>query len=214
VSVDVTFLEFVPYFSPQVSISISEIFPTPPTVSLPIPASIVSSPVLPVETQDPPATKPIRDFRYVYTHRPKVPAFELVPVIPSPVEGPPPPSASPSDLDILIAPRKGKRSCTDHPILNFVSYDHLNPTFRQFALSLSSEPILRSYIKALLLPTWKQVMDEEMEALTFRETWEVVSAPTDTIVIGCRWVFTLKYHPDGSQARGQMLYSDIWHRLF
>jgi len=40
-------------------------------------------------------------------------------------------------------------------------------------------------------------MDEEIEALASRGTWELVSTPTDTVV-GCRWVFTLKYRPDGS----------------
>jgi len=35
-----------------------------------------------------------------------------------------------------------------------------------------------------------------MEALTFRGTWELISTPTDTVV-GCRWVFTLKYRLDG-----------------
>ena len=104
-------------------------------MSLSIPVSIVILPVPLVETQDHPATKPVRDFRYVYTHHSKVPASELVPAIPSPVDGPPPPpSASSSDFDIHTALRKGKRSCTDHPISNFVSYDHLTPTFHQFAL--------------------------------------------------------------------------------
>jgi len=118
VSADVTFFESVPYFSPQIPITISEIVPPSPTV--------------PVETQDPPATKPVRDFRYVYTHRLKVPASEPIPASPSPVDGPPQPSASPSDLDILIDLQKGS---IDHFISNFVSYDHLNPTFHQFALT-------------------------------------------------------------------------------
>jgi len=81
---------------------------------------------------------------------------------------------------------------------NFVSYDNLNPTFGQFALSVSSESIPRSYTEVLLVSTWKQAMDEEMEALASRETWELVSAPTDEVIIDYRWVFTLKYHPDGS----------------
>ena len=42
-------------------------------------------------------------------------------------------------------------------------------------------------------------MDEEIETLTFRGTWELVSTPTD--VVSCCWVFTLKYHPDGSVNR-------------
>ena len=52
-----------------------------------------------------------------------------------------------------------------------------------------------------MVPAYKQVMDEEMKALTFRGTWELISAPTDTTVVACRWVFTLKYRPDGSVDR-------------
>jgi len=44
-------------------------------------------------------------------------------------------------------------------------------------------------------------MDEVIEALASRETWELVSAPTDVMVVGCRWVFALKYRPDGSVDR-------------
>jgi len=29
-------------------------------------------------------------------------------------------------------------------------------------------------------------MDEEMDALVSRETWELISAPTDDVVAGCR----------------------------
>ena len=39
--------------------------------------SIVSLLVPPAETKDPPASKPVRDFKYVYTHHPKVPASNL-----------------------------------------------------------------------------------------------------------------------------------------
>ena len=52
-----------------------------------------------------------------------------------------------------------------------------------------------------MVPSWKQAMDEKIEALTFRETWELVSAPTDIVIVGCRWVFTLKYRLDGSVDR-------------
>ena len=41
-------------------------------------------------------------------------------------------------------------------------------------------------------------MNEEMVALISRETWELVSAPKDVIVVGCRQVYTFKYRPDGS----------------
>jgi len=54
---------------------------------------------------------------------------------------------------------------------------------------LCFESIRGSYTEALLAPAWKQVIDEEMEALTSRGTWELISAATDTVVVGCRWVF-------------------------
>ena len=135
VSVDVTFFASVPYFFTQDPITISE--SVPPSLSLPLstPVDADSLSVPPVETTDPPTSKPVQDFRYVYTHRPKVPASEPVPANPSLVDDPPPaPSSFSFDLDIPIALRRGKRSCTDHSISNFISYDHLNPTFRQFAL--------------------------------------------------------------------------------
>jgi len=40
-------------------------------------------------------------------------------------------------------------------------------------------------------------MDNEMNALISRGTWELISASTDDVV-GCRWVYTLKYGPNGS----------------
>ena len=96
----------------------------------PAPAFVDSSPVPHVNTSESLASKLVRDFRYVYTHRQKVPASEPAPANPSPVDGrPPQPSASPFDLNIAIAFRKGKWSCTNYPISKFVSYDHLNPIF-------------------------------------------------------------------------------------
>ena len=44
-------------------------------------------------------------------------------------------------------------------------------------------------------------MDQEKKTLTFGETWELILALTDIVVVGCRWIFTLKYRPDGSMDR-------------
>jgi len=118
------------------------------------------------------------------------------------MEGPHPQLSVPSsDFDVLIALRKGKRSCTDHPISHFVSYDRLTLSFRQFAMPLSSLSLLTSYEEAMLIPVWKQTMDEEMDAIISRGTWELVSVPKD--VVGYRWVYTLKYRPDDSVDRNK-----------
>jgi len=82
VCADVTFFESVLYFSPQVPITISKNVSPSTTVSLSTQASIVSSPIPPVETQDPlqPSQFGISDTSY--THRLKVPTSELVQAIP------------------------------------------------------------------------------------------------------------------------------------
>ena len=137
-------------------------------MSLPAPAFIDSSFVPLVDTSELSASKSVRDFKYVYTHHQKVSTSEPVPTDPSPVDGPHQPSTSPSDLDIPIALRKGNRSCTGHPISKFVSYDHLNFTFRQFALSVSSEYIPKACEETLLVLAWKQATDEEIDAFVSR----------------------------------------------
>lgn len=56
------------------------------------------------------------------------------------------------DLDISIALRKDKCSPIAHPISHFASYDRLYPSFRNFTLSISSEPIPNNYQKVLHIP--------------------------------------------------------------
>jgi hypothetical protein len=40
-------------------------------------------------------------------------------------------------------------------------------------------------------------METEMEALTSRQTWDIVPTPPDAKVVDCQWVYTVKYHADG-----------------
>ena len=42
---------------------------------------------------------------------------------------------------------------------------------------------------------------EEMRALKGNHKWEVVDLPKNKKIIGCKWVFTVKYNLDGSVDR-------------
>jgi len=53
------------------------------------------------------------------------------------------------------------------------------------------------------------------------ETWDLVPLPTGKSVVGCRWVYAVKVHPDGTVDRlvkgsssGKGLYPDMWYILF
>ena len=44
-------------------------------------------------------------------------------------------------------------------------------------------------------------MNHEYQALLHNCTWSLVSPPPSTHIVGCRWIYKLKYRPDGSVER-------------
>ena len=45
-------------------------------------------------------------------------------------------------------------------------------------------------------------MDNEMLALSQNGTWELTNLPAGKHVVGYRWVYVVKYHPDGTVELG------------
>ena len=113
------------------------------------------------------------------------------------------PNSSPevSDLDCPIALRKGVRSCTRHPISNYVSYSHFSPSFQAFVANLSEEKIPRDIPEALRVPKWRKAVTEEIQALEKNQTWNLVKKPEGKASVGCKWVFTVKYRSDSTIER-------------
>jgi len=59
----------------------------------------------------------------------------------------------------------------------------------------------KSFAEALECPdahTWEQATRDEMNNHTENTTWSLVPRPENSIVIGSRWVFCLKYNTDRS----------------
>ncbi|KAM2045334.1 hypothetical protein ACFX1T_009541 [Malus domestica] len=48
---------------------------------------------------------------------------------------------------------------------------------------------------------WKVAMQDEIDALHAQNTWTSVPMPPDKNLVGCKWVYRIKKHPDGSVAR-------------
>ncbi|KAA0056270.1 reverse transcriptase [Cucumis melo var. makuwa] len=74
-------------------------------------------------------------------------------------------------LDISIALRKDTKSCTKHPICNYVAYDNISLQFRAFTASFDSTIIPKNIYTALECPEWKNTVMEEMKALEKYRTW-------------------------------------------
>ena len=79
-----------------------------------------------------------------------------------------------SDLDIPIVIRKGVRTCTKHPLSNFVSYHRLSPSYKAFITNLILESIPYNIQEALRDPQWRKAIFMKMRSLYKTKTWEVV----------------------------------------
>ena len=44
-------------------------------------------------------------------------------------------------------------------------------------------------------------MDKEIQAFELNHTWDVTSLPPGKSPIGCKWVYKVKFNPDGSVER-------------
>ena len=150
----------------------------------------IASPAPPADTPNPVPVKP--PITQVYSQHQNPPVSS------------PTPAASSSDPvqnnDFPIAFLKGKRQCA-HLISSFVSYNHLSSSSCFFIAFLDSMSFPNIVCEALSHPGWHSAMVDEMEALDDKGTWDLVPLPTRKKDIGCRWVFTVKFNPDGSVAR-------------
>ena len=80
-------------------------------------------------------------------------------------------------LDEPIALRKGVRSCTQHLISNFVSYDNLFHSFHAFTTNLSRIDVPKTIEDTSAILEWKNVILEEMRALEKNDTCSLVELP-------------------------------------
>ena len=69
------------------------------------------------------------------------------------------------DLNRPVAHRKGVRSCTQHPISKFVSYEKLSPNLRALITNLESIALPNCIQEALQHPEWRKAVNEEIQAL-------------------------------------------------
>ncbi|KAL9231947.1 hypothetical protein vseg_007105 [Gypsophila vaccaria] len=58
-----------------------------------------------------------------------------------------------------------------------------------------------SYLQAKNDPNWVSAMSKELEALEANGTWELCSLPTGFKAIGSKWVYKVKFKPDGTVER-------------
>ena len=186
ISADVTFFEDSSFFSTVECPHVSDVFHVPlvlPSLDFPSPPTDALTRPLHVYTRRPhPSIRPLVD------------SSSMPPSSPTPV---PPPL---DDLTITI--RKGTHSTYNpYSVYNFLSYHRLSLLYFAFVFTLSFVFTPKSTSEAISHLGWRQAMAEEMDALYFNGTWELVTLPPGKSHVGCRWVYTVKVGPNGQVDR-------------
>lgn len=104
-----------------------------------------------------------------------------------------------SDLDLPIAKCEGeKKSQPSH--VKFCVRETC-PLYVTFLSQLSKMEIPRNVQDALNVPKWKEAILEEMITPEGNETKETVELPRGNKIVGCKWVFTIKFKSNRSLER-------------
>lgn len=88
-----------------------------------------------------------------------------------------------------------------YPIANYISTAKLPEPLKTFSHDFSACHIPTTVQEALMDPNWTKAIEEEMGALLKNQTWTLVSLPQGKKIVGCRWVFSVKHKADGSIER-------------
>lgn len=65
-----------------------------------------------------------------------------------------------------------------------------------FTGAVDKEPL--SFEEAEGSPEWKEVMQQEIEALEKNQTWELIPKPENCKHVTCKWAYKLKRKSDGT----------------
>ena len=93
-------------------------------------------------------------------------------------------------------------SSSPYGIFDYLTYSHLHKAYKNYVLAVQATPLEpTSFNQVVQSPDWRATMDNEIAALELNNTWSITSLPLGKILIGCKWVYRIKYHFNGSIER-------------
>ncbi|KAJ0880614.1 putative RNA-directed DNA polymerase [Helianthus annuus] len=106
---------------------------------------------------------------------------------------------------VSVFPRKlvdfDVNSNVKYGIDKVVNFSNLSCHYKCFSSTLTKSFEPKNFSEAVTDPKWVEAMNSEIEALHINHTWDVVNRPKDRSVIGCKWIFKIKYKSNGEIER-------------
>ncbi|GKV52821.1 hypothetical protein SLEP1_g59381, partial [Rubroshorea leprosula] len=85
-----------------------------------------------------------------------------------------------------------------YPISNHLSYESFSPNHIALLAAITSNDEPRSFLQAIKNEKWREALRKEIIALEENSTWTLEGLPPDKRAIDSKWVYKIKYKPDGS----------------
>lgn len=110
-----------------------------------------------------------------------------------------PPSLAPTDSQSLSTTPSA--NSTVYPLSHFISYSKFSPDHTVFLSAISSTDEPKSFSQAVRYTHWREAVAKEITALEANHTWTLQPLPPGKRAIDSKWVYKIKYQPDGSIER-------------
>lgn len=88
-----------------------------------------------------------------------------------------------------------------NPLLQHSNFNHLHPTYVASLCNVLSLKEPHTYTQASQDPRWVDAMNQEIAALEVNDTWEITDLPHDKKAISSKWVYKIKFKPEGTVER-------------
>jgi Reverse transcriptase (RNA-dependent DNA polymerase) len=93
-------------------------------------------------------------------------------------------------------PEDGGSKRIKYPIVSFSKANQFSESLRNFVFQISSVDVPNKVEDAIQDPKWIEAMKIEMNALEKNHTWKLVDRPTNKKIVGCKWVYSIKYNAE------------------
>lgn len=94
-------------------------------------------------------------------------------------------------------PNQSHSSGNAYAITNFINDRCFSQRHQVYLAAISSIQEQKNYQEAATHPEWQKAMAAEIKALEDNKTWDVMLPPMGKKVVGCRWVYKVKYKASG-----------------